>query len=128
MNFDVTNKPKGFKRIVMAAGHSMSALNWLAKNEAAFRQELVILFVAILLCIGVDFSLYQKLILLSTALFLLFTEIVNTAIEVIIDRVSLELHPLSKLAKDLGSAAVLIALCILILGWTCCFYLQFFTS
>ena len=62
-------------------------------------------------------SLYEKIMLLVSVLFVMFAEVVNTAIEAAIDRIGLEIHPLSGLAKDLGSAAVLIALTICVLVW-----------
>ena len=66
----------------------------------------------------------EKAILLSSILFVLFAEIINTAIEVTIDRIGKEIHPLSGLAKDLGSAAVLVTIAISSLLWlaTLCRY------
>ncbi|GAA0814578.1 diacylglycerol kinase [Colwellia asteriadis] len=110
--FDNKNKPKGLKRIYLATLNSTRAFKWLLKNEAAFRQELMLLICSIPLTFLFKITLKEQLILIISVLFIIFTEIINTAIEAIVDRIGLEIHPLSGLAKDLGSAAVLI--CILI--------------
>ena len=99
--FDNTKKPKGLKRIVLASFNSFRAIKWLYQNESAFRQELLLLMIA-----------KEQVTLILAVLFIIFTEIVNTAIEAVVDRVGLEIHPLSGLAKDLGSAAVLLSLII----------------
>jgi diacylglycerol kinase (ATP) len=109
MRFDPTKKPVGITRIYLAFKNSCRAFNWLVKNEAAIRQELVLLLINLVLISVWQISVYEKLLLLCAVLFLLFAEIINTAIEVTIDRVGYEINPLSGLAKDLGSAAVFIA-------------------
>lgn len=122
MHFDNTNKPTGAKRLLLALGHSFRAFNWLTKNESAFRQELILLLVTIILLFALELSLYERVMLFCATLFVMFAEIVNTAIEATIDRVGLEIHPLSGLAKDLGSAGVLIALIVFICIWGSCLY------
>ncbi|MDN4503911.1 diacylglycerol kinase [Alteromonadaceae bacterium BrNp21-10] len=122
MTFDSSNKPVGLKRIYLALHNSLRAYKWLIANESAFRQELVLLVVS-LCVIGLwDIALYERLMLLCATLLVLFAEIINTAIEAAIDRISYEIHPLSGLAKDLASAAVLVSLTILGLVWACVFY------
>jgi len=115
--FDKDNKPKGVKRLVLATLNSSRAIGWLLKNEAAFRQELILLLVLIPVTFLFQINLNQQLVLIISILFILFTEIVNTAIEVVVDRIGLEIHPLSGLAKDLGSAAVLISMIVALLIW-----------
>ena len=115
--FDVNDKPKGLKRIVSAAKNTARALNWLLKNEAAFRQEIVLLAMAIPLSFAFNISISEQIILIIAILFVIFTEILNTAIEAVVDRVGLDIHPLSGLAKDLASAAVGLSLFIAILVW-----------
>ena len=117
MQFDSTNKPIGIKRILLAFKNSQRAFTWLAKHESAFKQELILLILAIAVVFVWQISLYEKIMLLVSVLFVMFAEVVNTAIEAAIDRIGLEIHPLSGLAKDLGSAAVLIALTICALVW-----------
>ncbi|WNO60750.1 diacylglycerol kinase [Rheinheimera sp. MMS21-TC3] len=109
MNFEPSKKPIGLSRILLAFKNSCRAFNWLIKNEVAVRQEIILLVINIVLISIWSISVYEKLLLLCAVLFLLFAEVINTAIEVTIDRISYEINPLSGLAKDLGSAAVLIA-------------------
>lgn len=87
------------------------------KNESAFKQELILLVAAISVAAIWQVSLYEKLALVISVLFVIFAEIVNTAIKSVVDWIGLEIHPLSGLAKDLGSAAVLLSLAICILVW-----------
>jgi diacylglycerol kinase (ATP) len=115
--FNPTDKPKGVRRIMLAFKNSASALLWLISNEAAFRQEAVLLVFAIITLSLWPISLVEKALLLSSVLLVMFAEILNTAIETTIDRVSTDIHPLSGLAKDLGSASVLVAMTIACLMW-----------
>ncbi|MDU0352696.1 diacylglycerol kinase [Paraglaciecola aquimarina] len=115
--FDNKNKPKGLKRVYLATLNSIRAFKWLIKNEAAFRQELLLLSIASPATFLFDITVSEQLILILAILFILLTEILNTAIEAIVDRVSFEIHPLSGLAKDLGSAAVLISVVIAVCLW-----------
>ncbi len=123
-HFNPKAKPKGMLRIVLAMKNSLSAISWLAKNESAFRQELILLIVTSIVLALWSIPYMEKAILLSSILFVLFAEIVNTAIEVTIDRIGKEIHPLSGLAKDLGSAGVFVAIVISSLLWlgTLCRY------
>jgi diacylglycerol kinase (ATP) len=125
MQFDNNNKPKGLKRLFLALGHSFHAFTWLSRNEAAFRQEIVLLVTTLILLPFLSFSLYDNLLIVSATLFVMFAEIVNTAIEAVVDRIGLEIHELSGLAKDLGSACVTIALVILSLVWLVVLYSNF---
>jgi len=115
--FDTHAKPQGLKRIVLATKNSARALTWLFKNESAFRQECAALLLAIPVCFMLNVTLSQQFILIGAILFVMLCEIVNTAIEVIVDRISLEMHPLSGLAKDLGSAAVSISIVLALMIW-----------
>ncbi len=110
-------KTRGLKRVYLAFGNSVRALKWLVKNEAAFRQELLLLIACIPITFVFEITASERLILLTSVVFIIFTEIVNTAIEVVVDRVGKEIHPLSGLAKDLGSAAVMISFIIAVLIW-----------
>lgn len=115
--FDHKNKPKGLKRIYLATLNSARAIKWLLKNEAAFRQEILLVIIAIPITFLFDISVKEQFILIIAILFIVFTEILNTAIEAVVDRVGLEIHPLSGLAKDLGSAAVLLSMAIASSAW-----------
>lgn len=123
--FNRQRKPTGLKRIFRAMGHSNRALSWMLANETAFKQELLLLLATVVIVIIWPISLYEKTALLCAALLLIFAEIVNTAIESVVDRISEEHHPLSGLAKDLGSAAVFIAMVIKLLLWLAIAYTYF---
>ncbi len=115
--FDTNNKPKGLKRIFLATNNSMKGFKWLFKNEAAFKQELAMLVILTPVTFFFDISRFEQAILIISLLFIIFTEVLNTAIEAVVDRIGLEIHPLSGLAKDLGSSAVMIALTITAILW-----------
>jgi len=115
--FDSKDKPKGLKRILLAASNSMKGLSWMYKNEAAFRQELFLLFTLTPVTFLFDISRYEQVTLILSLVFLIFTEVLNTAVEAVVDRIGLEIHPLSGLAKYLGSAAVLISTLVAIIVW-----------
>lgn len=117
MKFDNKNKPKGLKRIILASQNSLRAISWLITNESAFRQELALLLLLTPVSFILNVSRLEHMILILSLLFVIFTEVLNTAIEVVVDRIGLELHPLSGLAKDLGSAAVLVSLLIAAVVW-----------
>lgn len=117
MKRDYRGKPKGLKRICLAFVNTGKGFIWLSKNEAAFKQELVLSFGLIVLTFSLGLGVLDQMLLISTLLFVLFAEVVNTAIEVVVDRVGLEYHPLSGLAKDLGSAAVFLSLVIAVIIW-----------
>lgn len=120
--FDATKKPRGIKRLLLAMANSVRALRWVAQNESAFRQELVLLLATLILLTFWPVTLTEKALLVVSILFILFAEIVNTAIEATIDRVGFELHTLSGLAKDLGSAGVLVAVLIALITWGTVFF------
>jgi len=90
--FDNQNKPTGVKRIHLATLNSLRAFMWLFKNESAFKQELLLLLVAIPMTFIFDITMKEQLILILAVLFIIFTEIINTAIEAVVDRVGLEFH------------------------------------
>ncbi|WDE06159.1 diacylglycerol kinase [Thalassomonas viridans] len=115
MNYQ--QKPKGLKRIYLAAGHSARAFNWLLKNETAFKQEILGAAVLVAISLWLELALVERLMLWLSILFVIFAEVVNTGIEAAIDRIGPEHHPLSGLAKDLGSLAVTISLIIAAAVW-----------
>jgi len=125
MKFDIKNKPKGFKRLFLAFGHSLRAFKWLSNNEAAFKQEILLLVTTLILLPLLSLSIYDSLLIICATLFVMFAEIVNTAIEAVVDRIGLEIHELSGLAKDLGSACVTLSLVILSLVWLVVLYSNF---
>ena len=107
----------GFARIGKALGYSLQGLTHAVRFEAAFRQELIIAIPAIIGLWFLPVSMVEKLLLLGTVLLVLIVELLNSAIEATVDRVSTERHPLSGRAKDLGSAAVLLAVILMVVAW-----------
>ena len=103
-------KNTGFGRIIKAVGYSWDGLKTVYRSEAAFRQEIALFIPATFLLFWLEISPLERALLLGALFFVLITEILNTAIEVAINRISTEIHPLSKQAKDLASAAVFLAL------------------
>lgn len=110
-------KAKGITRIVNAAGYSCKGLKAAFKHEAAFRQEIILLFVAIILAAWLDVSQTDRILLIGSVGLVLIIELVNSAIEAIVDRVGREFHELSGRAKDIGSAAVLCSLILAAYVW-----------
>jgi len=107
----------GITRIINAAGYSWSGLKAAYTNEAAFRQELWLVIVLTPVAITFGPSYADKAILLASLVFILLIEILNSALEAVVDRFGDEIHPLSGRAKDMGSAAVLLAFVITGLVW-----------
>lgn len=107
----------GFTRIINAAGYSWAGLKAAYTNEAAFRQELwlVIALSPVAVIFGPSYA--DKAVLLASLIFILLIEILNSALEAVVDRFGDEIHPLSGRAKDMGSAAVLLAFFITGLVW-----------
>jgi len=107
----------GFTRIINAAGYSWAGLKAAYTNEAAFRQELWLVTVLSPVAIIFGPSYADKAVLLASLIFILLIEILNSALEAVVDRFGDEIHPLSGRAKDMGSAAVLLAFFIAGLVW-----------
>lgn len=107
----------GWSRIAAAYGYSLQGLKWAWKSEHAFRQELLVALPAMVLALMLPISAVQKLVLVFVLVLVLIVELINSAIEAVVDRISLERHPLSKNAKDLGSAAVFIAVLFALVAW-----------
>ena len=100
----------GVQRIVHAAGYSMAGLSAAWRHESAFRQEcaLAALMLPAAWWLGRDWV--ETALLAGSVMAVLIVELLNSAVESVVDRVSAELHPLSKRAKDIGSAAVMLSL------------------
>ncbi len=100
----------GINRILHAAGYSWAGLKAAYTGESAFRQETWLMIVAMPLAFWLGRDWVQIALLLGSLLLVLIVELLNSAIEAAIDRVSFELHDLSKRSKDIASAAVLLSL------------------
>lgn len=108
---------KGIERIINAAGYSRDGLREAWRNEAAFRQLVVLHSILLTILCCTDFELPVTMILVAASFLSLIVELFNTGIEAVVDYISLEKHPLAKRAKDVGSAAQMLALILLGLLW-----------
>jgi diacylglycerol kinase (ATP) len=107
----------GLTRIINAAGYSWLGLKAAFKHEAAFRQELALCVVLIPTGLWLGQSGIERALLIGSLLLVLTVELLNSAIEAVVDRFGGEQHELSGRAKDIGSAAVFIALLNVIVVW-----------
>ncbi len=107
----------GLRRIFSAVFYSIDGFKAAWKNEHAFRQELIVVVVGTIAALLLKISAFEKLMLIAVLVLVLIVELINSALEAVVDRISLERHPLSKNAKDLGSAAVMLAFGIAIAAW-----------
>ncbi|NMG36169.1 diacylglycerol kinase [Azoarcus sp. TTM-91] len=107
----------GIKRIWNAFHYSLAGLRAALRHEDAFRQECLLAAILIPLAFFMPTDGTGKALLIGSTLLMLIVELLNSAVEATVDRVSLERHQLAKRAKDIGSAAVLLALLNLTLVW-----------
>lgn len=105
------------RRLWNAMHYSMAGFRAAFSHEDAFRQEVVLALVLIPIALFVDVSGIAKALLIGSVLLVLMVELLNSAIEATVDRISLDDHHLSKRAKDLGSAAVLVSLFNVVAVW-----------
>jgi diacylglycerol kinase (ATP) len=116
----------GLKRILKAFIYSYEGFKESFKTEAAFRQELLLCGVLLAIVFFLPNSAVEKLLLISSLFLVLLMELVNTAIEAVVDRISDKKHYLSKKAKDVGSLLVLVAFANLFVVWGAILYKAFF--
>ena len=107
----------GLARIAQAVRNSASGIRTAWRTESAFRQEGLLTLVMLPLAFWLGNAGTERALLAGSVLLVLVVELLNTAVEYTVDRVSLERHDLSKTAKDLGSAAVLLTLLLCALVW-----------
>lgn len=108
----------GLQRILSAAGYSWAGLVAAFRHENAFRQELFLALLLIPLAVYLGETGVARALMVAAVLGVLIVELLNSAIEAAVDRISLEHHLLIKRAKDMGSAAVMIALINVLVVWT----------
>ena len=111
-------KNSGLKRILLATGYSLKGLQAAFRHEAAFRQELCLGALLVLLACWLDVEPLQRVMMIAVLVLVLIVELLNSAIEAIVDRIGPEPHELSGRAKDLGSAAVMVALLVTVYVWS----------
>ena len=112
-------RPKlaGMRRLVLAFANSWKGFRGAFRFEAAFRQEVALSVVLLPLGVYLGKTPVEKALLVSSVLMVLIVELLNTGIETVVDRIGLERHELSGLAKDVGSTAVLLSFAVLVVIW-----------
>ena len=108
---------RGVARIVQALLNSLAGLKDAWRHESAFRQEIVLATILVPVAFAVPVTGPERALLVGSLLLVLVVELLNSSVEAAIDRISLDRHSLSKRAKDLGSAAVLVTLALLTVVW-----------
>ena len=107
----------GFKRLLNAFGYSLAGIKEAHRNEDAFRQEVLLAAFLLPLAFWLEPAAIGRALMIGSVLLLLIVELLNSAIEATVDRISLDDHRLAKRAKDIGSAAVLITIVNLVMVW-----------
>lgn len=113
----MANNVTGLTRIIKAAGYSWKGLRAAWQHEAAFRQEAVMALVAIIIASWLDVDAMTRVLLIGSVFLIIIVEILNSAIEAVVDRIGSEFHPLAGRAKDMGSAAVLLSIILAVFVW-----------
>jgi diacylglycerol kinase (ATP) len=109
----------GLRRVWNALHYSMAGLQAAFRHEDAFRQELLLSVLLISASFFLPVSGLGRALMIGSVFLVLIVELLNSAVEAVVDRVSLEHHILSKRAKDVGSAAVLLSLINVVVVWAC---------
>ena len=107
----------GIKRLTNAVGYSFSGFKVAYQKEEAFRQEILLTIILVLLAFYIANNAIEIVLLIFSTLLVPIIELVNSALEVTVDRISMKKHKLSMRAKDIGSAAVFLSLVNLITVW-----------
>ncbi len=110
-------KKKGIRRIIAATKYSFDGLKLAAETESAFKQELLASAVLFPLAIWLGENAIEQSLLIASLVLIMIVELLNTAVEAVVDRVSSDFHELSRQAKDLGSAAVFLSIALSTLVW-----------
>ena len=113
----MANNATGFIRIVKAAGYSWQGLRAAWQYEAAFRQEAIAALIAIAVACWLDVDTVSPVLMIGAVVLVVIVEILNSAIESVVDRIGQEHHPLAGRAKDMGSAAVLLSILLAVFVW-----------
>ena len=117
MNNQIPAAETGIKRVLKATVYSWQGIQYAWQNEAAFRQETVLFIIATIIAIFSPVTAVEKVLLIGSVGIVIVVEILNSASEALVDRFGGEFHPLSIAAKDMGSAAVFISLCLAGITW-----------
>ncbi|OTQ60283.1 diacylglycerol kinase [Gilliamella sp. A7] len=120
-------KTTGLQRIINATKYSLKGFKSAIKYETAFRQELILLVIAYITVMLISFTIYERILLLGSIGVVMIVELLNSAIECVVDRIGTERHELSGRAKDYGSAAVFLSLLLTVILWIYLFACHFFS-
>ena len=116
----------GLGRIVAACRNSAAGFRAAWRNEHAFRQEMMVFVIGTAVALVLKISAFERFVLIGVLVFVLCIELINSALEAVVDRISLEYHPLSKNAKDFGSAAVTLAIVLAVAAWVVVLFNRFY--
>ncbi len=111
------NTATGFARLTAAFGFSVKGLTQAYKSEAAFKQEVWLAIVLLPASLFVGDTSLERALLAASVLLLMVVELLNTAVEKVVDRIGEEFHELSGAAKDIGSGAVLVTIVLVTIVW-----------
>lgn len=109
---------KGLQRLINACFFSVAGFKATWTHEEAFRQEVLLFVITTPLAVWLGESTVEKLLLIGSIVLVMLVELLNSAVEAVVDRVGLEHHELSGRAKDIGSAAVMLSLAWAAVTWT----------
>lgn len=109
---------RGWRRVVNATLYSFAGLRYAWRHESAFRQELSLALLMTPLAVWLGGTAVERALMMGCLFLVLVVELINSAVEAVVDRVGVERNQLSGIAKDLGSAAVFVSLCNVIIIWT----------
>jgi diacylglycerol kinase (ATP) len=110
-------KKHGIHRLSSSIYNSWAGVLDAFFTETAFRQLVIINIPLLLVALCLDVTKTERLLLIMSSFLMLVVELINTAIETVVDRISLDIHPLSKRAKDIGGAAQLVTIVMTIMVW-----------
>jgi diacylglycerol kinase (ATP) len=110
-------RPTGTRRLWLATLNSLRGLQLCYRSEAAFRQEVWVASIALPAAFWLGHTAVERILLAGAVLLVMIVELLNTAVEVVVDRIGVERHHLSGFAKDVGSSAVLLSLVTAVATW-----------
>ncbi len=117
----MANNTTGFTRIIKAAGYSSKGFRAAWTHEAAFRRESLAVLLGVIIACWLDVDAITRVLLIGSVLLIMIVEILNSAIEAVVDRIGSEYHELSGRAKDMGSAAVLLSIFVALMTGASCY-------
>jgi diacylglycerol kinase (ATP) len=117
MSASIPPKRHGIPRLIAAARYSIAGLRSAFASEEAFRLEVLTLVILTPLAFYLGQTAVEQILMIGSVMLLMIIELLNTAVEAVVDRIGSEYHELSRQAKDIGSAAVFIGMALVALVW-----------